>query len=58
MKKYNHVVEVAFTVEGPWEKEEDIPYEELIAGMARRLATLVKHDEGTEPFGFGDSYEV
>ena len=54
----NYVVDVAFTVEGPWESEEDIPYEALIAGMEKRLNVLRKHEEGTDPFGFGDSYEV
>ena len=54
----NYVVDVAFTVEGDWDTENDIPYEELIKGLERRLAVLRKHEEGTEPFGFGDSYIV
>ena len=56
--KRNYVVDVSFTVEGPWDNIEQIPYEELVAGLARRLAVLIKHEEGTEPFGFGDSYLV
>ena len=54
MKK-NYVIDVAFTVEGPWKDMNDIPYNELVAGMARRLAGLIKHEEGSDPFGFVDS---
>jgi len=49
LKKRNFVVDVAFTVEGPWANENDIPYEALIAGMERRLEQLRKHEEVTAP---------
>lgn len=54
----NFVVDVAFTVEGCWDSCEDIPYDALIAGLEKRLEVLRRHEEGTEPFGFGDNYLV
>lgn len=37
MKTYNHLVDVAFTVEGPWERYEDIPFDVLVEGLQRRV---------------------
>jgi hypothetical protein len=54
MKNYSRVIDVAFTLEGPWATFHDIPYNELVAGMARRLAALVKEEQGAEPFGLVD----
>jgi heme oxygenase len=41
MKNYNHLVNVAFSVEGPWNKFEDIPLDALIAALERRVTTIV-----------------
>ncbi len=62
MKK-NFMMDVAFTVEGPWESPEDITAEDLLCGMARRLSDLLlsnanNTEDVTEAFGFCDSHEV
>lgn len=62
MKKqhYNHLVDVAFSVEGPWESFSDIPLDELIAGLERRVNFLkANRSEAAEAFGDCESaYEV
>lgn len=55
-KSYNHMMDVAFTVVGPWEKEEDIPYDVLIANLEKRIRNL-KKERDREAFGYSDSYE-
>lgn len=58
-KKFNHMMDVAFTVEGPWENYEDIPVDVLIAGLEKRINYLKANKfEAVEAFGFCDSYEV
>lgn len=59
----NYMLDVAFTVEGPWEDMSDIPAEQLLLGMQRRLTDLMgahtnKTEDITEAFGFCDSYDV
>jgi hypothetical protein len=56
MPKYNHLIDVAFTIEGPYETIEDIPYEELLKAMKRRLDVLTKNKE-PEAFGSVDVSE-
>ena len=51
------MIDVAFTVEGPWENFDDIPREELIKGLERRIETL-KSENDPDAFGYCDSYEV
>lgn len=59
-KLWNHAVDVAFSVEGPWESFDDIPYQAKLDGLRRRLAVLEANpDEGAEAFGdVGDAYKV
>lgn len=58
--RYNHLVDVAFSVEGPWQNFEDIPLDELIAGLERRVNYLKANKyDAAEAFGDCDSaYEV
>jgi hypothetical protein len=56
---YNWMVDVAFTVEGPYQSFQEIPHGVLIAGMEARLKYLKKHrNECAGAFGECDSYEV
>lgn len=52
------MLDVAFTVEGPWENLEDIPKEEIINGMLRRIHDLNRDPAWLEAFGVCDIYEV
>ena len=59
----NFMIDVAFIVEGPWEKMEDIPPVQLLIGMHERLLNLTKAfvnktEDVTEAFGFCDSDDV
>lgn len=56
-KIYNHLVDVAFTVEGPWEQLFDIPLEVLLAAMQKRIHTI-RQDRNIEGFDICDTYEV
>jgi hypothetical protein len=53
----NYLVDVAFSVEGPWQSYEDIPIDALIAGLESRLREL-RGSEEIDAFGFCDVYEV
>ena len=55
MKKYSHLMDVGFTVESEKENYEDLTYEELVAGVARRLRQLRTNDEGLDSFGYSDT---
>ena len=59
MKTYNHMIDIAFCVEGEWENFEQIPHDVLINALEKRVDYL-KHNpvEAAEAFGFCDSYEV
>jgi hypothetical protein len=51
--------QIAYTVEGPWKKLEDIPYQAKLDAMQKRLDYLRENPEdGAEAFGFCDSYKV
>lgn len=55
---YNHMVDVAFTVETEHEMFENIPVEELIEGLMGRALFLKRHpEEAADAFGPVDSYE-
>ena len=57
-KQYNHLVEVAFSVEGPWKNFEDIPLDAFVAALRKRVATI-SNERNIEAFGdCNDSYEV
>lgn len=59
MPKYNHMLDVAFTIEsehGDWYK---IHSWDLLIALEKRVAYLKKHPlEVHEAFGHSDSYEV
>jgi hypothetical protein len=54
---YNHLIDVAFTVEGPWEQLEDIPMEVLLAALQKRIDNI-RQENTIESFGLCDTYEV
>ena len=57
--KYNHMFDVAFTVEVEEKDPEKIGSETLLAGLLRRAAYLAENeDECVEAFGYSDSHEV
>lgn len=59
MKDINWMIDVAFTVEGPYETFDDIPPRVLLDGMRRRLQTLEQElDTCADAFSPCDSYEV
>lgn len=59
----NYMLDVAFTVEGPWEEMEDIPTEQILLGLQVRLTYLLKAyinktEDIIEAFGLCDVYDV
>ena len=60
MKLYNHLADIGLSVQGPWERFEDIPSATLLAALRRRIKELETHpDDVADAFGdCGDSYEV
>lgn len=56
---YNHMLDVAFTVVSDKEDPSAIEYEVILAGLAKRLATLIEHNdcESRESIGHCDTYE-
>ena len=58
-KKYNHMFDVAFTLETNHADPYAVPMEDILDALARRLEFLRKNpEECAEAFGFSDSYEV
>ena len=55
MKKYNHMFDIAFTVNSEKSDWESITLEELIEGLIRTLPSL--YEDGLERFGFSDTIE-
>lgn len=56
---YNHMFDLAATIETPHEDFDKIPIPDLIAVMRKRLDYLEKNpNECAEAFGFCDSYKV
>jgi hypothetical protein len=53
----NFLVDVAFSVEGPWEEFEDIPFKILLDGLEQRWRTIAE-TEDNEAFWGCDSCEV
>ena len=52
-------MDVAFTVEGPWENYDQIPYNILVDNLQRRLDYLKSRGpEELDAFGHCDTYEV
>ena len=54
--KYNHMFDVAFTVNSEESDWKDVTYEELIEGLIKRLPELYK--DGIEAFGFNDTINL
>lgn len=58
-KMYNHMLDVAFTVEGRWKDWRDIPVHVLVAALQQRVNYLKNNPtECAKAFGYSDSYEV
>jgi len=58
-KKYNHMFDVAFTVESRHEDYYDVSVEALIEGLKKRLQYLIDHpSEAIEAFGYSDTYKI
>ena len=58
-KKYNHMFDIAFTVETEDENSSDVQVSILLAGLAKRLADLLEHpSEAVDAFGACDTYMV
>lgn len=57
--KYNHMLDVAFTIVTPVENWEDIPVDDLVKALQQRVDYLRNNPaDAAEAFGFSDSYEV
>ena len=54
--KYNHMFDVAFTVESKESDCKDVTLEELIKGLIITLPSL--YEDGLERFGFSDTIEL
>ena len=54
--KYNHMYDVAFSIESNNE-EEEVTVDELIKGLEKRIIQL-KHENDIESFGYCDSFEI
>ena len=48
MSKYNHMLDIAFTVTSDSEDPESISREEIIASLLRRIADLTEFEHATE----------
>jgi len=59
-KFYNHALDVAFTVISEEEDWQKLTEKEMLAGLAKRLASLMAGEPGTidECFGYSDTYEL
>lgn len=57
MPIYNHMFDVAFTIEGSNPHPNQVSFDDLIEGLEKRLRTL-KAERNLEAFGYCDSYEV
>lgn len=59
MPKYNHAFSVGFSLENELEEGHKTPMHELLAGMARRLASLIEsNQQELEAFDCFDTFEV
>ncbi len=55
-KMYNHMLDVAFTVVSDKEDPNAIDYEVILSGLAKRLATLIEHND-RDSIGHCDTYK-
>jgi hypothetical protein len=56
--KYNHMLDVAFTIETPIKDWRQIPVMDLIDALQRRVDYLKTYEGAEEAFGYSDTYEV
>lgn len=58
--RFNHMLDVAFTVDSEHEDWEQVPVDVLIKALEARIADLkaMPPEQALEAFGFGDTYEV
>ena len=57
MKYYNHLVDIAFSIDTPIDKFENIPVEELILALKRRV-NIIAQERSIDSFAeVGDRYE-
>ena len=63
-KKYNHLFDMAFSVESEFERGDDVPAGDLLVGLMQRVADIAREMRESQ-FEFrewagncGDSYEV
>lgn len=56
MARFNHMYDVAFSIESDKEDASDVTPAMLIEGLRRRLKSLT--DEDAEAFGLCDTYEI
>lgn len=59
MPKYNHMMDIAFSVVSETEDPFDLTAEELLAGLERRIDNLKSenYEEVKEAFGHCDTYD-
>ena len=58
MKIYNHLVDIAFSIETPIDKFENIPLDALILALQRRV-NIIARDRDKEAFGdLHDRYQL
>ena len=58
-RKFNAMFDVAFTIVTEHENYEDIPVEDLIVALEKRVLYLKANpNEAIGAFGFSDSYEI
>jgi len=59
MTKYNHLLDIGFTVITEHESWLEIPIDEILAGLEARIKYLREHpDEIDSSVGFCDTYEI
>ena len=56
-KKYNHMFDIAFSVETTFADPGDVGNWELFVNLLRRIADLMENDEMQEACGHCDSYK-
>ena len=61
-KRYNTMLDMAFSIEHDYEDPADIPREQLLAALLRRVAEIISGDSEVglvgEAFGECDTYEI
>ncbi len=58
MKRFNHMFDVAFSLESEKEDASDVTTAMLLEALIHRIASLHSTDDAAEAFGLCDTYEV